>query len=35
MGLQGEKIKELGMALQTVSGLGLLLEQKETGGCEE
>lgn len=29
MGLQGEKIKELGIALQTVSGPGLLLEQKE------
>lgn len=35
MGLQGEKIKELGIALQTVSGPGLLLEQKEKGGCKE
>lgn len=32
---RGEKIKELGIALQTVSGLGLLLEQKEKGGCKE
>lgn len=35
MQLQGEKLKSWAWLSRQASGLGLLLEQKEMGGCKE